>query len=160
MLLNRTYIDLKDYIIDLGLEFGLRSRLAVSNMNQLGTKNKGREGHFRHFARHTPLLSRWLPVKLPPIVSLSLSAVSIFFLLLSSSINIASKLNPIKISPPPTYYSSHSTSPTSWPPIWCELGWNSNKPAMFLAILDAELKLECVPQVCTCTSTLSCFNFL
>jgi len=29
---------MKYYIIDLDLEFGLRIRLAVSNMNQLGTK--------------------------------------------------------------------------------------------------------------------------
>ena len=29
---------MKDYIIDLGLEFGLRIRLVISNMNQLGTK--------------------------------------------------------------------------------------------------------------------------
>jgi len=29
---------MKDYIIDLGLEFGLRIRLVVQNMNQLGTK--------------------------------------------------------------------------------------------------------------------------
>ena len=42
---------MKDYIIiDLGLEFGLRIKLAVSNMNKLGTKNKVIEGHFSKYA--------------------------------------------------------------------------------------------------------------
>ena len=31
---------MKHYIIDLGLEFGLRIRLAVSNLNQLELKKK------------------------------------------------------------------------------------------------------------------------
>jgi len=41
---------MKDHVIDSGLDFGSQIRLVVSNMNQLGTKIKEREGHFSQFA--------------------------------------------------------------------------------------------------------------
>ena len=81
---------MKDYIIDLGLEFRLRIKLAVSNMTRLGKKNKVREAILVNCVK-PPLL---LPHPRPPLCSLFLALSAAHPpLLLCSSINAALKLN-------------------------------------------------------------------
>ena len=83
---------MKDYIIDLDLEFGLRIRVAVAETIQPGPKinEREREGHFGHCAR-TPLPPS--PARDTPRFSLSsLSLLLCFSLLLSSVINAVPKL--------------------------------------------------------------------
>ena len=100
---------MKEYIIDLGLEFGLRIRLAVAETIQPGPKINEENGRGIFVIAREPPFSLTCPR--PPRFSLSsLSLLFYFLLLLSSAINAMLKL---QISPQTTSNFTKSNSPTS-----------------------------------------------
>ena len=148
---------MKDYIIDLGLEFGLRFRLAIAETIQPGPKINERrwEGHSGHYARTPffPLTSRDTP-------RCTLTLLSLTAHLLPPSSSTISAIFKLQFSPQTTSNPNHSTSPTSQPWLGASLARISSKPSVFSASLGDESGLERVPKVCPRNSCLSCFNLL
>jgi len=146
---------MNDYIINLGLEFGLRIRLAVSNMNQLGTKKlKWGRGILVNYV--IPF-SFFLLRRRPPGTHLFLFASTSPSPLQTYDLK---HQNPAKFLPPLARKSSNFTSLTSYKPTIAKSGQNSKDVTTFLVDLGGGLKHERMPWAWPCNLASSGFNLL
>jgi len=148
---------MKYYIIDLGLECGLRIKLAVSNMNQLGTKKTERERHFGHFTR-SPYFSSRCPQPPHFTTSHSLSASPS-----SSSSSHHTRGSKAQIS---SWFSLPSLPRLPMRPLpqtshhlVLKLVRTGKNPPHFRWVAP-RIEAQTRAQVWPCNFTLSCFNFL
>ena len=106
---------MKDYIIDLGLEFGLRFRLAAAVTIQPGPKIKRKKmGRAFWSLRATPSFPLTCPDTPPDARSLSSLSLLIFFLLLPPPLAPSSSSN---------FRPKQPQTPTIRPPLRVSHGW-------------------------------------